>query len=171
MCSAILLTTRLLVFDFSTAKAQAASFYMPLLIGINALYVAIRYYVGGFANMGVSSYLVLAIFVAMQVYAYIGILECSVNHKGSDKALVGGSNLDLLAITYLIQFGGLLISTKFYYLLLLIPVWAGYSLYKTFFGGGKGSASAPVASSTEDDDPQQTERRQKRAERRRQKWS
>jgi len=150
-----------------------ASFYKPLLIGINIVYVILQYTLGaGFANLGLSDYLAILAILALQMYAYIGILDSAAHHhKTSDKSLVGGSNLDLLAITCVIQFGTLLISRKFYYLLALVPVWAACSLYKTFFGGKDSNKAGTAAADAAGDDSKQTERRQKRAERRRQKWS
>jgi len=92
--------------------------------------------------------------------------------------------LDLLGLVVIVQYGTIFISTKLYWLLLIIPIWGCYKLYTTFFGGGKGGGLGGLMPGSGSNqmmgndngkeqavDPQLAEKRQKRAERRRQKWS
>ena len=53
---------------------------------------------------------------------------------------MGGAALDYLAVVVVIQFGSLY-SSKFYWLLLLIPVWGAWTLYQTFKGSGTAGSS------------------------------
>jgi hypothetical protein len=110
--------------------------------------------------------------VGLQVYSYFGILDqaANISSRKSNKELAGGQHLDWLALSLVIQFGGILHSTKWYWLLLLFPVVSGYSLYTSFFGGGKknsDTAATPDTSQQGND----TSRREKRAEKRRTKRS
>jgi hypothetical protein len=109
----------------------------------------------------------------MQAYAYVGIMESAANSISTKKssALVGGAHLDLLAVTWLVQFGTVLFSQKFYWVLCIVPPWGGWTLYRTFSGGAGNSNTRPTASTTVDVDPAKADKRQKRAEKRQQKWS
>ena len=104
--------------------------------------------------------------------AYNGILDNAANRNPNDKSLVGGSFLDLLGVTMLIQFGTVLWSPRFYWLLVGVPIGGGWTLYSTFAGGGKASdgpsKNTPQAEATEEDEALAA-KRQKRSERRRQK--
>jgi hypothetical protein len=114
----------------------------------------------------------------LQAYAYVGILDQAANAStaggsSSSSSLVGGAHLDLLAITLLVQYGTVLHSTKWYWVLALVPIWGGWKLYTTFGGGGKKKV-APSSSATEDPGAKNdanADKRQKRSEKRRQKWS
>jgi hypothetical protein len=120
----------------------------------------------------------------LQVYAYMGILDSAATAPSSgksEKALVGGASLDLLGLLMGVQFGSLLLSKRLYWLLLVLPIWGVYTLYKMFGGGGGGGggaspfgksskAAAPTGNDEPIDDDKQ-DRRQKRADRRRQKRS
>ena len=111
---------------------------------------------------------------ALQLYAYMGILDQAANASGREKELVGGAHLDLLGLTVVVQYGTVLHSTKWYYLLIAVPIWGGWWLYTNVYGGG-GSKGKPAnenpSGSSKNEDPAAADRRQKRAEKRRQKWS
>lgn len=97
--------------------------------------------------------------------------------------MAGGVSLDLLGLVVIVQYGTIFVTTKIYWLLLIIPIWGCYKLYTTFFGGGKGGGLGGLMGGSSNQmmgndngkeqavDPQLAEKRQKRAERRRQKWS
>lgn len=126
--------------------------------------------------------------LGLSFVSYKGILEDHAKNapggKNSD-ALAGGAALDLLGLITLVQYGTILVSAKFYWLLLIIPVWGGWKIYTTFFGGGNKSEGNDAASAfpsgnaggnpNSELDKAASERadakRQKRAERRRQKWN
>ena len=153
------------------ARSQAAGTYFPIVTGVNALYILLCLGVQGYESYlnfwsiaGVLSLLMLT------YVAYNGILDNAANRNPRDKSLVGGSFLDLLGLTMLIQFSTVLWSPRFYWLLIVVPIGGGWSLYSTFKGGGDGSA-AKKADQVEPpkDDEALAARRQKRAERRRQK--
>jgi SRP-independent targeting protein 2/TMEM208 len=74
-------------------------------------------------------------------------------------------------LTVLIQFGTVLWTPKLYWLLLIVPIWGGWSLYSATIGAAKGAAGQADnnTSGGSEDDPALAERRQKRSERRRQK--
>ena len=126
---------------------------------------------------------------ALQVYSYMGILNDAANrssttmptsskNSSSSTALVGGAHLDVLAITWFVQFGSVLWTPKCFYVLMIIPFWAGYTLYRTFYP--QQGTKDGVSLSSEDNDAmasdnhhfnQQQDKRQKRSEKRRQKWN
>lgn len=112
----------------------------------------------------------------MQVYSYVGIIDSSATQSTKDKSLAGGAALDLLGLVLVVEFGSLLISRKFYWLLAGVPVWGAYSLYTVFGGGGGGKKAAAAATGPDEGngaggDKQADARREKRAERRRNKWT
>jgi hypothetical protein len=116
----------------------------------------------------------------LELYAYMGIMDSAANHSSTDKSLAGGASLDLLGFAMVVQFGSVLLSSKFYWLLAGLPFWAAWSLYTMFGGGGglssliggkKAAPAPPSESSGTEGKEKQDERRQKRADRRRQKWS
>ncbi len=102
----------------------------------------------------------------------------SVSKKG--EPLAAGASLDLLGLVVLVQYGSCLISSKFYWLLLLIPSYGGWKLYRTFSSGLSGFAGVkpqnqlaesnlePMGGDVADE---AADKRKRRAERRRQKWS
>ena len=118
----------------------------------------------------------MLVILGLEYYAYVGILSSAESHRSDDKALVGGQSLDLLAFTFLVQFATLLWSEKFYWLLVLVPVWGGYVLYDTFASGtsdatgiaGDQQSNSDAASAS---NRPGTDKREKRATKRRQKWS
>jgi cytoskeletal protein RodZ len=120
---------------------------------------------------------------AEQAYAYVGIIEhaaANAGNKRNNKELAGGSSLDLLAVTLVVQFASVLHSASWLWVSLVgVPIGGAYSLYKAVYGGesNSSSASAPSVSSKsrnttneEDENDPKAEKRRRRAEKRRQKW-
>lgn len=150
--------------------------YQPILLGTNAVYILML--LGLHVSWTIWNILGMLITWALQAYAYVGILDQAANAGGSSSSssssLVGGAHLDLLAVTFLVQYGTVLHSTKWYWVLALVPIWGGWKLYTTFGAGGKKKV-APSSSATEEPGANTTtanaDRRQKRSEKRRQKWS
>ncbi len=112
-----------------------------------------------------------------QAYSYVGILEHASTNAGNknSKELTGGSSLDLLAVTLLVQFGSVLHSVKWLWISLVgVPVAGAYSLYKAVYSGEsnkKTSARTKSNSGNDDDaDDPMAAKRKRRAEKRRQKW-
>lgn len=100
----------------------------------------------------------------LQYFAYGGILDSAAQpRKPNDKSLVGGSSLDLLGLTVVIQFGSVLWTPRFYWLLILAPMGAAWTLYSTFRG------TNPSTAPSEDPANTKTEKQQPRSEKRRQK--
>ena len=157
------------------AKAAAAQTYNPILIVTNVLYLFLllgRQRSQSEMETHWSFWLGMVLTWALQAYSYVGILDHAETHTANDK-LVGGAHLDLLALTWAIQFGTVLWTPKVYWLLAIIPPWGGWTLYKTFKGapGGGNSGSDYSAQQQVASDPGKDEKRKKRAEKRRQKWS
>jgi hypothetical protein len=132
------------------------NFYRPFLLGINGFYLILRYYMAPFWDTHhlietFESIFVLLVLFGLQYYAYRGILEHAVNSASqkmkNDSTLIGGSNLDLLALALLVQFGALFISSKIYYVLAIVaPIWGANNLMNTVslfqpppVGGGPGA--------------------------------
>ena len=117
---------------------------------------------------------------AEQLYSYIGILEhASTNtNKSKSKELAGGSNLDLLAVTLLVQFGSVLHSRKWLWISVVgVPIAGVYSLYNAVYGGGASASNSNKSSNksnntaeTSEQDDSMAAKRKRRAEKRRQKW-
>ena len=132
---------------------------------------------------------ITASLVGLSYISYKGILEDHANTipkgKGKSDALAGGASLDLLGLVTVVQYGTVLFSEKIYWLLVIIPLWGGWKLYTTFFGGGSkvggnnGFMPNQMGSNVVNEDAgdpssveKANEKRQKRAEPvRRQKWS
>jgi SRP-independent targeting protein 2/TMEM208 len=165
-----------------TALDSAVAFYRPLLLLTNCAYWLIRWRRHGLLAISLLGGVGVASTMALQYYAYVGILDnaaATTGHRSvvGDQSLVGGSSLDLLALTWLVQFGSVLVSGRFYWLLAVVPPWGAYALYQTLFRTGSGGP--PTASTTTPSTANhgaeasgaQSERRQHRAEKRRQKWS
>lgn len=90
--------------------------------------------------------------LALSYIAYKGVIEDHANSNsnntmmakqggGKNKyysntqaaaALAGGASLDLLGLVVVIQYGTILIGYKFYWLLVVIPIYAAYTIYTTF---------------------------------------
>ena len=123
----------------------------------------------------------MALVWALQLYSYYGIVDAAAGAQTTkqqqNKDLVGGSHLDVLGLTWVVQFGSVLWSTQIYWLLAILPPWAAYSTYKTVQGvlpaGGQqqSSSSSSNMNNNEPVDDATAQKRQKRAEKRRQKWN
>lgn len=158
----------------TTARSQASAMYFPIVMGINVVYILLCFgMVGVESLMNVWSLLGMVAVWGLQYLAYGGIMDNAANRKPNDKTLVGGSSLDLLGLTVVVQFGAVLWSPRLYWLLGGVPIWYAYSLYSTFAGGGaKAGGVAPTTSQSAEPSEEEQElaaRRQKRAERRQQK--
>jgi len=166
---------------FFAARTAATNFYRPFLLVANTVYLLLRYFRYGWEVPSFWGSVGIFSLWALEYFAYIGILDNAVNRSVGDKGLVGGSSLDLLGLVVLVQFGTILFSPKFYWLLAVLPPWGAWTLYKLFaggnglFGGTPGNdsqKSSQIDNRAEGvDDDKRAERRQKRAEKRRQKWS
>jgi hypothetical protein len=130
---------------------------------------------------------------ACQYYAYLGILNKATlastslaattaaaskkqNNKNDDDALVGGGYLDILGFLLVIQLLSTFWSRKAYWLLFVLPIAGGYTLYRTFVPASTRTISSnkPIPQSTTSAMESQSSaanKREKRAEKRRQKWS
>jgi hypothetical protein len=169
------------------AKSATANIYKPLLLGSNALYIMLL--LGLHISFGIRNCLGILATWAFQAYSYIGILDQAANASTSSsssnssssttggtssnkkKSLVGGAHLDLLAITLVVQYGTVLHSTRWYWLLAIVPLWGGWTLYSTFFGKKGSTSTAAADTTTTPASDADADRRKKRAEKRRQKWS
>jgi hypothetical protein len=165
----------------STARSAATGFYRPFLAVTNVFYLVLRWFLMGFQVSWKELVLIMCI-GGLELYAYMGIMDSAANHSSTDKSLAGGASLDLLGFAMVVQFGSILLTSKFYWLLAGLPFWAAWSLYAMFGGGGGGLSSLigggktaapapPSESSGTEGKEKQDDRRQKRADRRRQKWS
>jgi hypothetical protein len=160
---------------YSSAKESAGKTYNPILLGTNVVYLLLL--LGSRQSLTLWRGLLMAITWGLQGYAYLGIMDNAANAIRSikDSALVGGAHLDLLALTWLVQFGSVLLTSKLYWLLCIVPPWGGWTLYKTFKGGpanqkGNANTADPNGAAAETD-PKLADKRKKRAEKRQQKWS
>ena len=86
---------------------------------------------GGSKLSSISNLVGTVTLLGLNYFAYKGILAEAETHRDANK-LAGGMYLDLMGLVWLIQFGTALVSTKFYYLLLLIPGVGAWKLYMTF---------------------------------------
>ena len=115
--------------------------------------------------------------IGLSYVSYSGVVGNHGNHdfknSNASDALAGGVFLDMLGLVTVVQFGTLLLSNSFYWLLLLIPIVGGFKLYRTVKGGLPGMPNASSAASSDGSvqlSQEVKEKRQKRAERRRRKW-
>jgi hypothetical protein len=191
------------------AKNQATRIYLPLLVVTNLIYVALLGNMFGTtttttagvlsSNWGIAGTIVTWI---EQAYSYVGILDHHAanasagnsNSKHKDNKhnkhdLAGGSSLDLLAVTLVVQFGSVLHSKAWLWLTVVgVPVVAAYQLYRAVGGSSNSNSNSTNKSNSNsnnksnsnkssdnsnadgtDDDPMAAKRR-RRAEKRRQKW-
>jgi SRP-independent targeting protein 2/TMEM208 len=168
-----------------SAKQATAKIYLPFLLVSNSFYVLLllgrHFPYHSFWSIGS-----MLLTWGIQIYAYWGILDQAASHQTAtvkSKALVGGANLDLLALTIAVQYLTVFSSTRWFCMLLGVPVYAGWTLYETLRGGGgessnggglfgtTGSSSrankSPSPGYDEDDnDLKQEKRAQKRRQRR-----
>jgi hypothetical protein len=168
------------------ARESTARVYLPILFGSNALYVLLLIR-RGFPHRsfwGVGSMLLTW---GLQGYSYWGILEHAAANQTTKKRggeLVGGGNLDLLALTIAVQYLTVLWSPRWFWLLVGVPVYAVWSLYQTMTGmagsvggGGRqmfglGGPSSSYPGDREGEDPataKNEEKREKRAKNSRQR--
>jgi len=166
-----------------------------LFVGNTVFYLLLRYYwLGRSGVLSFSSLLVFVVFGALQYYSYVGILDAhavaattatnasaakqtsssSSSSSRNSNALIGGHALDIFGLTVVVQYGSLLVSTKFYYLLAILPLWGAWTLYNMVRGnrnsGTTSDHSQRLKEEKEETDPT-AERRKQRAEKRRQKWT
>jgi hypothetical protein len=169
------------------AKKEATRIYLPLLAVTNLIYGALL--LGGdnnglFGTTTMNYWGIVGAIVTWieQAYSYVGILEHSATNAGSSKKkskdLAGGSSIDLLAVTILVQFGSVLHSTRWLWLTVVgVPVVGAYKLYQAVYGGSdsdtanknKSSTSSSGTNDETDGDDAMAAKRQRRAEKRRQK--
>lgn len=156
------------------ARKQAQDIYLPVILGLNLVYYVLLKYMRASWLQSTAWEIGFGILFAVAYYLlYQQILDHAMTARRDDKRLIGGHWLDVLAVLAVIQFGTAF-STTFYWLLLVLPVWAAWSLYQTVMGkggimGGSGSTStsSATASGAEGADP--TNRKQRRAEQRSQR--
>ena len=161
------------------ARQAASSIYKPIILLLNAVYIYLRI-VRKWDSWKTGPILTTGLVWAMTYFCYQGIIldhenmvsvtssKVSPNQSQSNtkqKRLAGGVYLDILAVVLFIQFGSLW-KEKLLWLLIIFPIWGGYTLYHTFLKG-----MLPSKSENVQEDPIADEKRRKRAERRRQKWS
>ena len=102
-------------------------------MGTNALYILLL--LGTSTNLTHLSNLVgMTLTWMLQYYSYTGIVQqaAAANHSSSKKQLVGGQYLDGLALSIWIQFTTVLHSSKWFFLLGLVPIGFIYSLYTLY---------------------------------------
>lgn len=120
----------------SPARQAASTSYFPIVVALNSGYLFLRL-VYQWSSVTVSRCVAAAILVALSFVSYKGILEDHAitipKGKGSSNALAGGASLDLLGLVVVIQYGTVFVSEKLHWLLVLVPLWAGWSIYTTFF--------------------------------------
>ena len=171
-------------FSYCLAREAAATTYFPLVVALNLGYIFLRI-IYQWNTVTVYHMVITIALIGLSYISYKGILEDHANTikgKGKSDALAGGASLDLLGLVTVVQYGTAIFSEKLYWLLGIIPLWGGWKLYTTFFGGGSkvgknGFMPNQMGGNVNEDasDPtsleKANEKRQKRAERRRQKWS
>ena len=120
----------------SPARQAASTSYFPIVVALNSGYLFLRL-VYQWSSVTVSRCVAAAILVALSYVSYKGILEDHANTipkgKGSSNALAGGASLDLLGLVVVIQYGTVFVSEKLHWLFVLVPLWAGWNIYTTFF--------------------------------------
>mmetsp|Transcript_21089 Transcript_21089/g.31246 ORF Transcript_21089/g.31246 Transcript_21089/m.31246 type:complete len:185 (+) Transcript_21089:18-572(+) len=161
----------------AAARQSASSTYLPIVAALNLLYV-ILIATNKRASLTTFQCIMVVTLVGLSYLSYRGVVDNHANqdfknNKKSDDALAGGAFLDMLGLVSVVQFGSVLLSDKFYWLLLLIPTVGGWKLYSTVKGGLPGMPNATSAAASSDNEQvseKDIEKRQKRAERRRRKW-
>ena len=140
------------------ARQDAKKFYQPLLWIVNIVFLLLRIVCWSSRNIsstdeiaedlnqrigaiswwmhvlpqGWPELVMWLAFLGLQYYSYVGILDHAATHSSSNSsALVGGSYLDLFAVTILIQYIGGLLWTPMYWCCCIFPLWGAYSLYQT----------------------------------------
>ncbi|CAJ1968501.1 unnamed protein product [Cylindrotheca closterium] len=173
----------------AAAKAATDKFYKPFLLVTNLMYLVLLIILRRSTMIidGILEGLCIIATYALQIYAYVGILDQAATTTSSStkrKELTGGQHLDWLALSLIVQFGSVLHSKRWFWLLFIFPVATLYSLYSAVKGGvGGGTNTNTNTSNTNtttnnnagesmtDEYEQGGTRREKRAEKRRKKWS
>ena len=161
---------------FITARQSASSTYLPIVAALDLLYL-ILFAIYKRPSLTIFQCVMSVTLLALSYLSYKGVVDNYANNdfknnKNSD-ALAGGAYLDMMGLVSVVQFGSVLLSDKFYWLLLLIPIVGGLKIYKTVKGGMPGMPNATAAAPSAGNghvSEKDNERRQKRAERRRRKW-
>jgi len=181
----------------AAAKKEAFNLYVPILIITNLVYIVLLIMGNNNNNnnddnndnnnnhtnilqtkLGILGTLMTWV---EQIYSYVGILEhASTNATKKSKDLTGGSSLDLLAVTILVQYGSVLHSVNWLWGTVIgVPILAAYSLYKAVYGASstdKNKSTSGPTKKPKSSEPDENEndpmaaKRQRRAEKRRQKW-
>lgn len=153
------------------ARASAGKTFLPIFLGVNFVYLAIRFGFSSIEDFNMWSYLGIFLLLGLNWLCYTSILDSASNTTSStsSKDLPGGVWLDVVAIVWLTQLATTFWSSLAYYLLLVLPPMAAYKVYDSF-QSPKGTVSGkekPASEEAVSEEVQQ--RRQKRADRRRQK--
>lgn len=156
--------------DHLSARKEAQVIYIPVIFCINVFYWLLKYLRGFWLESTVWEIVFGALFAAIHFGLYLQILDHAETRSSRDKNLVGGHWLDVLAVIAVIQLGAAF-SAKLYWLLLLLPVWGGWSLYQTIMGkqGIVGSMKGSNANVMPSQAAAPTNRKQRRAEQKNQK--
>jgi hypothetical protein len=153
------------------ARQSAASTYLPIVAALNMIYLVI-FVVYKRSSLTTFQCIMATFLVALSYLSYRGIVNNHGHaHQIKSDALVGGAFLDMLGLVVAVQFGSVLFSDQFYWLLLLIPTVSGWKFYttvKSAMPNARSIDAAPYDNGAASE--KANEKRQKRAERRRQKW-
>lgn len=96
----------------------------------------------------------------LQYYSYLGLTDSNPKTRST--------SLDLMVVTFFIQFLGAFVSSSCYWALLLVAVWGGWTLYRMFRPSSAMTEAHSTPTNTTTNEVS-TEKKQRRAERRRQK--
>ena len=156
-------------FNTCIARKSALSTYLPIVVALNLFYLLL--FVVYKWHLSVFQCLMAVILVGLSFISYRGIVDNHATHNSKSDALAGGAFLDMLGLVSFVQFSSFF-SHHFYWLLLAIPLQAGWKLYSTMKSAIPGQSTGATTSSSENDQSSEKadEKRQKRAERRRRKW-
>ena len=176
------------------AAKTASSTYLPIISIINVAYLFIRI-IYHWETFNTSQLLLTSLLLVLTAFAYQGIVQDhidktssvafssskSTSSSDSHSSIAGGISLDLLGLVVVIQFGTALWSNRFFYLLIVIPIYGAWKLYNTFFSGsggmlgglfgGNSDAKDAVDCGKENVSEADEDKRKKRADKRRMKWS
>mmetsp|Transcript_27135 Transcript_27135/g.42615 ORF Transcript_27135/g.42615 Transcript_27135/m.42615 type:complete len:168 (+) Transcript_27135:187-690(+) len=158
----------------AAARQSASSTYLPIVAALNLLYL-ILFAAYKRASLTTFQGVMVVTLVGLSYLSYRGVVENHGNHDFKSDALAGGAFLDMMGLVSVVQFGSVLLSDKFYWLLLLIPTVGGWKIYSSVKGGLPGMPNTTNTAASSYDKEQvvsekDKERRQKRAEQRRRKW-
>jgi len=119
----------------SSARKEAQGIYVPVILGLNVLYVFLKYIRVSWLESVVWETFLFGVFGVSYYLLYTQILDHAVNRSSRDTSLVGGHWLDVLAVLAVIQIGAAF-SSRFYWLLLMLPAWGAWALYQAVMGKG-----------------------------------